>query len=613
MRRFVRWLRLFLSGISSGLFLACTLFICSASAANPAIVIESIDVDRTAEGSLIHIRSKPVFAFVTYTLKDPDRLIVDPVETDVQSSLTQATLSGTGLVRRWRIFRKDAADPASAVDYISFELTQAAEHLVDPAAEMVVLRLRPKGAASLTREPIRQSSQTPPLPLPSPAEEKESPGQPWTLEGILDFGLSRHRPVQIAQQEIELAQMKVREARRALYPAATIRTSWTDGTASGVGFSEVSSGVQLEQPLYYSGRLMETYRQSLVNLQVAEKRQSKVKADAALEIAQSYFQLIGARMSLIAQEGLLEQTEEILQKSRKRFDQGLLTRLEMLNVEAQANQGKFQRLTAENDLTLAQIKFFQRLRLGPDAVVEVPDQFPSETQVRPIDLEDAMRLSAQYRPDIQVNSLLVEFQEYEERIAKEKGKLKVDLSGFIGASGAAFQTETLNLKKDYFVGLKATQSFGPNSATASATKTQTSPRLGQTTVTDSTVYSGEIGILSQLQGLSEAQQARIGLEKARNDLEETQATVYQEVQEAFISYTKARLQLEYAQQKIKFREEQAKILQAQASLNEALPSQVLEAILKLTDEKVAEVQALTNYYVAVAKLNKAIGLPGYYR
>ena len=86
-----------------------------------------------------------------------------------------------------------------------------------------------------------------------------------------------------------------------------------------------------------------------------------------------------------------------------------------------------------------------------------------------------------------------------------------------------------------------------------------------------------------------------------------------EVQEAHISYEKARLQLGYAQQKIAFREEQVKILKAQASVNEALPSQVLEAVMRLTEEKVGQAQALTNYYVALAKLNKAVGLSGRYK
>ena len=71
--------------------------------------------------------------------------------------------------------------------------------------------------------------------------------------------------------------------------------------------------------------------------------------------------------------------------------------------------------------------------------------------------------------------------------------------------------------------------------------------------------------------------------------------------------------MEYAQQKIAFREEQVKILKAQASVNEALPSQVLEAVIRLSEEKAARAQVLTNHYVALAKLNKAVGLADHYK
>ena len=48
-------------------------------------------------------------------------------------------------------------------------------------------------------------------------------------------------------------------------------------------------------------------------------------------------------------------------------------------------------------------------------------------------------------------------------------------------------------------------------------------------------------------------------------------------------------------------------------MNEALPSQVLEAAMKLSEERVSKVQALSSYYEALAKLNKAVGLAGYYK
>ncbi|MBI3333020.1 MAG: TolC family protein [Candidatus Omnitrophica bacterium] len=585
---------------------------------------------------------------MTYTLTDPDRLIVDPVEPQVVSPLPEVTPLSQKPISALHMVRSTGAGSTGSVDYLEFDLTGPVEHLVESTEGMLVIRVRPKGgqedpppaAARLPLAEVPQGLPAVAAPLdppaspervaaaggsgttspswrvaglpPAPAAEPVADTSAWDLDPVMDFALGRHRPVQIGREEVELAQMKVREAKRALYPAATLKSSWTTGTASNVDFREASSGLQVEHPLYYSGRLKEAYRQSLVNLQVAEKRQGKVKADFALEVAQAYLQLIGAKAGLASQGGLMEEVDKFMEQSQARFDKGLLTRLELLNVESQANQAKFQRASAENDLAMARLKFLQRLNMDPNAAEEVPDHF-SSAQVPQVDLEEAFQLSDRYRPDIQVNNLLVQFHEHEVRIAKAKGDLKVDLSGFIGSSGAAFESEDLRLKKDYFVGVKATQSWGPHGATASVTDTHTSPRLGQTTRTDSTVYSGELGIYSQLSGLSEVQQALINLEKARNDLEETKQAVFQEVQEAYLSFAKARLQVEYAKQKVAFRQEQLKIIKAQASLNEVLPSQVLEAILRLAEERVGQTQALTNLRVALAKLNKAIGLPGHYR
>ncbi len=622
---FVRRFRWFLSIVLLSLvLLPKPFFVPIVFAESNEIVIESVEIYPTPEGATIEILSDKPISFVTYTLTEPDRLVIDPVEGNIVSPLPQERSLGGVFVRNWKF------EPSG--DYLSFELTGPSEHLIQSVEGKLSIRIRHKqtGEASVPEGPAHlQADLLPPLEGPDnfltppavnwslkldPAPNPELPttGNIWSLEKALEFGLSRHRPVQISEQEEKLAAMKVKEARRALYPVVTLRTSWTTGTASRVNFREASTGVQLEQPLYYSGRLSDTYRQALVNLQITEKRQNKVKSDFVLEVAQAYFQMVGAQAALEGQSRLIKEVEEIVDQTRVRFDKGLLTRLELLNVEAQVNQIQFQKATAENDAVLARLKFMQRMKLDPNALVEVPAQFQSYSPGPAIDMEEALQLSIQYRPDIQINNLLVQFNEFEVQIAKEKGNLKVDLSGFIGVSGSAFETETLSLKRDYQLGLKASKNWGPNSATLSGTQTKTAPQLGQSSRTASNVYSGEFGILNQLQGLSEIQQGIVALERAKQDLDEAKASVFQEVEEAYIAYSKARLQLDYAKQKIAFREEQLKIFKAQASINEALPSQILEALIRLSDEEVGQTQALTNYYVALARLNKAVGLPSHY-
>ncbi|PIQ82599.1 MAG: hypothetical protein COV76_02910 [Candidatus Omnitrophica bacterium CG11_big_fil_rev_8_21_14_0_20_64_10] len=566
----------------------------------------------TPEGTAIEIRGDSQLHFVTYSLRDPDRLVIDWVDARVDSPLEDEKEVSVGMVRSWTIARREEVEHWDEVDSVTFYLDQPVEHRIEGLDGKLVLQLRPKRLQESFGAQVLRPEGGPGLSAVAGTVDG-GPAGVWQLDQILQWGLARNRNFKISQQEVELAQMKVREAKRALFPAATIRTSWTEGTASQIDFREFSTGLQLEQPLYHSGRLRQTHQQSLVNLQVSEKRQAKVKADAAYEIIEAYYQFVGARAALAAQESLVAEAADFLGKARTRFDRGLLTRLELLNVESQANQAQLQRATAENDLMLARLAFSKVLRLDPAAGLDVPAVFPEASGASEIRLPEVLTLAAQYRPDIQVNHLLVQFQEYEERIAKLKGKLRVDLSGFVGTSASAFETESLDPQEDYFVGLRATKDWGPNESVVSVTDTHTSPRLGQTTRTDSIVYSGELNILNKLDALSEVKQAGIDAEKARRDLEEARAEVKKESHEAFLSYEKAQLQLTHARQKISFREEQVKILKAQAGLNEALPSQVLEAIVQLTDERVGEAQALTNLYVALAKLNKAVGLMGHYR
>lgn len=144
------------------------------------------------------------------------------------------------------------------------------------------------------------------------------------------------------------------------------------------------------------------------------------------------------------------------------------------------------------------------------------------------------------------------------------------------------------------------------------TKVETSPRLGQTSRTNSNSIQGEFGVLNALAGRGEIEQAHIGWMKAGHDLAETRRTLAQEVHEAYYAYDKARLTWQHSQQKEQFRVEQVKILRAQAELNEILPSQLLEAELQLSDDQVAQVQAQASYHTALARLNKAIGMTGYY-
>jgi len=72
------------------------------------------------------------------------------------------------------------------------------------------------------------------------------------------------------------------------------------------------------------------------------------------------------------------------------------------------------------------------------------------------------------------------------------------------------------------------------------------------------------------------------------------------------------LQVKNALEKVRFHAEATKVSRAQASLNEALQSQLLESMVQLADEKSVYIKALSDYSLALIKINKAIGVKDYF-
>lgn len=520
------------------------------------------------------------------------------------------------------------------VDYLAFTVSEPVQATVYQAGQLVTIEVVPvakPSSAPLRREqpsvtpiaavhkakpaapksPVPAQKTTVPLTSPTPAPLPLPPVEtgPLTPSQAVDKALAVYEPARIALEETELAMLKVKEARRNLFPGASLRGSYTTGKASAE-FREERAGLEVEHPLYDAGRLRDAYKQALVNLQISQKRYEKVRADFAFEVAQAYFELLAARQSVGSREQLLRTAQAVFESTRRRFDAGLVTRMEFLNVQSQLSQARFQADGARNDVAVAELKFRHRMNWDDPLPIVVPDQFPQATAR--VTLADALRTAAWQRPDVQLNTLLVEFHTYEERLAQKKASWKLDLTGFAGASGGAFKTEPLQAKPDYSVALKMSKIWGGSTAAITGTKSKTSPQVGQTSRTSSNSIQGEIGILNALSGKTEIEQAHIGRMKAAQDLAETRQTLVQEVHEAYYAHQKADLTLRHAQQKEQFRTEQVKILRAQAELNEILPSQLLEAELQLSDDQVSQVQAQASYHTALARLNKTIGMTGYY-
>ncbi len=432
----------------------------------------------------------------------------------------------------------------------------------------------------------------------------------FSYNDCLEVATVNYVPLVVAEEEIKLNDLKVKEAQRGLYPAAVAKYTTTDGKSLGVEFTEKSYGMQVEQPVYYGGRIKLSIRQAQINREVAQTKYDKAEVDIVAKITEAFYNMSTAQINLADQQQLKERANQILAMARKKYGSELTTRVELLNVESQCNQIDYQVAVAAKDLEISRINLLQAM--GVEAGVDMLADFSLEYKELVLDLNNCLLLAYQNRPELHMNELLQESAEYDEKIAKSKDDFKVDFTGFLGESGGAYKTENLDMGSDWYVGLKASKPWLGNIGSYSYTNNKTSPRLGQSTRTSAESHSFELGILNNITSYSEKQSALIGKLKAESELIEIEKAINLEVREAFNNYEKAVIQIKNTLDKIEFRSEEVKVLQSQAELNEALLSQVLEAEVKLNDERALHHQAIASYKTALANLNKAIGLIGYF-
>ena len=433
------------------------------------------------------------------------------------------------------------------------------------------------------------------------------------INDAIDIALENHMAAKIAQEEVELSKLKIREARRALYPAASINYLETTGKTAGTtqDFTDKEYKLKFEYPLYYGWRLKYAVEQAMSNLKASTSNYDKALQDLRGEVEMAFYAYMANKMDLKLHKALLEETDSIFIGAKKRLELGLITRTEFLQLESQMQQINYQVISSENELAMAKLALAQAVNIqeGEDAI-ETIDKEPGkdlEPIVVEITLEECIDSAFRSRPDLKSKEYMLEFNDYERKIAESKNQLKVDLTGTYGQSGGAYQTETLNMDNDWYVGFKVSKPLGGNTLSTAFTKDKTSQKHGQSSRTESISKSVELGLLDGLQRFSEEKSAEIGYKKAKDELEQVRDSIAKEVKESYLNYKKGLVQIMTNLNKIKYKEEELKIVKARAELNEASLSELAQAYMGLTDEKAYYIEALGSLYQSLAKLNKATG------
>ncbi|NQT46832.1 MAG: TolC family protein [Candidatus Omnitrophica bacterium] len=443
-----------------------------------------------------------------------------------------------------------------------------------------------------------------------PLEVAISGNRILTLDDCLEIATKNHIPLKTADEQVKLGRMRLREARRALLPTLTVKYDQLEGVISNAEFEGTKYSIEGQQPIYRGGELKYTLKQAKLNHEIARKNRDKIKNDLILKVKDAFYGLLKAKRNIGYQKDVYERVDIIAGIVVKGYEDGVISQLELLDIKSQKNQADFQLLSAEQTTSLAVLALQQAMSVDPGEEFDIA----GELAYKKIDIryDKCLDLAMRHRPDLLISGLLMEYNDYEKRIAFSKGQPHVDLTGSLGRGGEAYTFQHLKFDDEWYVGVKATWPIGGSTGEYSYTKEKLTPSIGTYHGTESLVHSWKFSVLDDLKYFSRRQEADVEYSKSLNELNKTKNQVVMDVRESYFNYKKALVQMDTAISKLRFQEMEVAVLEAKKGMDEATYSELISSYIKMAQEKYSQIQSLTGYYTAIASLNKAIGIDDYF-
>jgi outer membrane protein, protease secretion system len=186
---------------------------------------------------------------------------------------------------------------------------------------------------------------------------------PATMEEWLARAESSSPELQSARAQVEMAKADIERAKSGRYPtldafAQVSRSLSENPTTIHSEFDQKSVGLQLTIPLYQGGMVSSQIREAVATEQRAEEKLEELRRDLGVRVNREFSGMSQGVARVLALEQAVRSSEQLTISSRRSFEAGARTRLDILNAEQQAG-------TARRDLAQARFNYLvARVRLN---------------------------------------------------------------------------------------------------------------------------------------------------------------------------------------------------------------------------------------------------------
>jgi outer membrane protein TolC len=428
-----------------------------------------------------------------------------------------------------------------------------------------------------------------------------------TLQESVASALDHNLSVKVAEEKVEIAKQKVKEARAALMPSLSGTGSYTyfgklstiefdldpsilglppemmggagaaqssEPTEIEMGFEDTyKAGLSLQQPIFTWGKIYNNYKQAMLGLEATRKELEAVKEQSILDVTISFYRILLTQELAKVAEMAVDQVQAHVKTAQDLVDAGMATNFDLLRARVQLANIRSQLIRAQNGLELSKNSFKNTIGMDLDAQISVE----GELVYQPFELymDKLIESAMENRPEIKQ----LRFQEQAGKkfvnIAKAGNKPNITfISDYSWESNA-------DKPGDVFDGDEWKNVWNVTLAL-------------------------QIPIFDGLATRARAKQAESGLRQIQIGMEQLRDGIELEVRAAFLSLKESEELLKAQEETVQQAEESLRIANLRYKNGMITNVEFMDAELAFTQAQTNRFNALHDYVIATAKLEKAI-------
>ena len=415
--------------------------------------------------------------------------------------------------------------------------------------------------------------------------------QPLTLEESIAIALKHSFVINIAKEGTRGAEAQKKEAMTGFLPKFSTSYSYTrlneepnfyfPGFPPLMPAGNMITGtinnynwvVEARQPLFAGGGILANYEASKVAEDAARVEETAKTLDVVLDVKIAYFNILRMQRLTDTARRQVEMLGAHSEVADNFFRVGLIPKNDMLQAGVELANGKQTLVKAKNAVQLTKARLNTILKrdvLTPVEIVDILDYKPMRQS-----FDECLGIARQHRPELKISALRVE----------QAGKM---------VSAA---------KSEFFPAVSLVGNYARFGDTASLSGTQYKDTESWQVMAVTSWNFWEWGKTKYRVDAGKARE-----NQAMDQTRELNDQIALEIKNAFLVLQEAESQIAVSQKVIEQAEENFRIAEARYKERVARSTEVLDAQTLLTKAKAEDANALADYNIAHARLQRAMGV-----